>query len=138
MPFVNGGELRLREDAGTQWDTGDHYIVLVKNAHTPALTDVEFDDLTNICDSANYSHQDTSGKVFLSTGAADLDNPDFTSGGTNTMVARYAYLLEGNVAGSSSTDKVIGYWDFNPAGGVDVNIDGALQVPASGVFLYNS
>ena len=133
--FVNGGELRLRETGGLQWDEGNHYLILVKNAHVPLLTHTTFGDLTNLCDSANYAHQQLTGKAFNS-GNCDFDDPDFTSGGANVMVARYVFLIEGTAGSPQAGDRIIGYWDLNVANQIDVNIDQAMNLPTGGFLEY--
>lgn len=134
LQFVTGGELRLRQDAGLQWDESTHYGVLVKHAHVPDVGDTAFSDLTNICDSVNYDHQNIPGKIFTN-GAADSSSIDFTDSGADVMECRYLYIIEGVAASPNAGDVVIGYVDLTGVAS-DGNLNAAITIDATGIIIY--
>ena len=136
LQFVTGGELRLRQNAGLQWDESTHYGVLVKHAHTPNVSNTTFSTLTNICDSVNYANKDIPAKAFLA-GNVDSGSIDFTNVGVDVMTCRYLYFIEGVAASPQAGDVVIGYVDLT-----DVASDGLLNatinIDAIGIIEYTT
>lgn len=134
IQFVNGGELRLRNNAGLQWDESTHYAVLTKHAHVPSVTHDAFSDLTNICDSANYAHQNIPSKAFAS-GNPDSAAIDFTDSGADEMTARHLWIIEGVAASPNAGDVVIGYIDLTGIAG-DGIINAAIDIDVVGYIDY--
>lgn len=132
MIFVNGGERRLREAAGV-W-LGNHYTVLLKDAHVPALTDTTIAVLTNFCDSANYAPEDIAGKAFNGANA-DMSSIDHTNAGVDTMNCRWMYFVEGLAAGQSGPDIVIAYVDL-VGSAANGDIGGPIDIDTQGAISY--
>ncbi len=132
--FVTGGELRLRSNAGLQWDESTHYGVLVKNAHVPDVSDITFSTLTNVCDSTNYAHVTIPSKAFLND-AVDSASIDFTTAGANIMTCRYLYIIEGVAGSPVAGDDVVGYIDLV---GASVNglLNATIAIDATGIITY--
>lgn len=134
--FVDGGELRLRSEEGTRWNGGPHYSVLVESAHTPSTSHSTFSDLTNICSSTGYAHQQLNNKAFLADGSCTCDDVDYTAGGANPCVGRYEFIVEGTAGSPQAGDRLIGWKDQNPAAATDATFNGPINVPESGLIQY--
>lgn len=119
-------------------DGASYYWVLILAAHTPnTATDITYSNIsTNVCADGDYAAQDATGvSIANSGGTTTFDIGDVDFGNTVTITAKYLYLVRGTVAGSSGTDRLVGYVDLNSGGGSVSSTNGNFDITinASGI-----
>lgn len=118
-------------------DGASYYWALLLAAYTPAATHTTWSDVSaNECADGDYAKQNAASVSIVQTGGTvtfDIGDVDF--GNTVTITAKYLVLVRGTVAGSSGTDRLVGYCDLNNGGGSVSSTSGNFDITinASGI-----
>lgn len=120
-------------------DGASYYWCLITASHTPnTATDITFSNISaNECADGDYAKQDATGvSIANSAGTTTFDIGDVDFGNTVTITAKYLYLVRGTVAGSTGTDRLVGYVDLNSGGGSVSSTNGNFDITinASGII----
>ena len=97
--------------------------VLVDNAHTAAVTDSTYADISaNECSDGDYAPVVlTTVSVTGDAGTVKLDADIVSYGSSVTISARNIYIVRRAGASLASTDLILGYMDLNDGGSANVS-----------------
>ncbi len=128
IKFYAGGEKLFRQYPIL---TTNYIWVLLKASYVPSQAHSIYNDVSaNVCDTAGYVHVDATGAAFVNTYDPDFANVAFNVGSEG----KYVVLCTKT---SGSPDKLVGFYDVEVGGTLDVEFNTAFVINAGGVLDYN-
>lgn len=125
--YDEGKEDLLNEDFAAD----DHYCVLLGAGYSFDATDVTLNDIVayELAGGGDYAPQDMTGESVVQTaGTVKVDADDVAYGDPVDIEAKWAVVVRGNVAGKSTSDRLVGAMDLNTDSG------SATAVASAGEF----
>lgn len=127
---------------GTQdWDTDDHYVVLLTSTYAPAASHDTLSDIV-ASEATGYDRKNLGGETVTVTNNITIcDANDLNFGSNVTVTATFLAIVVGTVTGSAGTDRLVGYMylssDQTAVSVTNSNL-GVSWSPTEGVFSIGS